>query len=190
MAPKKSAYLEICNLAAGSTLSRKKRLTTKAANATAKGEKRPVVGTYRGFEISALKSTWGSEGFRFAVKGSGDQEYLPDNMFYGFDESMSLSGWFQRLDNFLESGFEKIFANQKYIAEQDMVELATVQSALGQDFPQKAELALTRENYDAIMRELLRMQQDDKYVSTWEPKKTAEQAPSCEVINFQSRMVS
>jgi hypothetical protein len=41
---------------------------------------------------------------------------------------------------------------------------------LGQDFSQKDELTLTRENHDAVMRELRRMQDEPNYVSAWEPK--------------------
>ena len=53
---------------------------------------------------------------------------------------------------------------------QEKAELATVQEALGREFPQKAELALARENNSAVIRELQRMQDDASYVSTWTPK--------------------
>jgi hypothetical protein len=46
----------------------------------------------------------------------------------------------------------------------------TVQAALGQEFQQKDELTLTRENHAAVMRELKRMQDEPGYVSAWEPK--------------------
>ena len=45
----------------------------------------------------------------------------------------------------------------------------TVKAALGQEFPQKDELALVRENHSAVMRELKRMQDEPGYVSEWEP---------------------
>jgi DUF1680 family protein len=41
---------------------------------------------------------------------------------------------------------------------------------LRQEFQQKDELALTRENHAAVMRELKRMQDEPGYVSAWEPK--------------------
>ena len=50
-------------------------------------------------------------------------------------------------------------------------EFQTIDSALGKEFPQKAELELTRENHAAVIRELQRMQDDPEYVSEWEPKK-------------------
>ena len=49
-------------------------------------------------------------------------------------------------------------------------ELDTVKAALGQEFPQKDELALVRENHSAVMRELKRMQDEPGYVSEWRPK--------------------
>jgi hypothetical protein len=42
--------------------------------------------------------------------------------------------------------------------EREIAELATVHGALGQDFQQKDDLVLTRENHAAVMRELKRMQ--------------------------------
>jgi hypothetical protein len=40
-----------------------------------------------------------AEGFRFALKGDGDQESQSDNLIYSDDNKVSISGWFQRLDN-------------------------------------------------------------------------------------------
>ena len=55
-------------------------------------------------------------------------------------------------------------------ARRETAELKTVQAALGKEFPQKDELTLVRENHGAIIRELQRMQDEQGYVSTWEPK--------------------
>ena len=143
-----------------------------AVTSTQKGEKRALVGLYRGFEVYALRHLRVSdaEGYRFALKVCGDQEFQPDNLIYSFDDNISLSGWFQRLDNFLEKGLEQVFLNIKANIEREIAEMATVQAALGQDFSQKDELTLTRENHDAVMRELRRMQDEPNYVSAWEPK--------------------
>ena len=139
---------------------------------TAAKEKRALVGSYRGFEVYAMRHIpfSGIEGFRFTLKGNGEQEFMPDNLTYSFDDNISMSGWFQRLDNFLDTGLEKAFQTYKGNVEREIAELATVQGALGQGFPQKDELALTRDNHDAVMRELRRMQDEPDYVSTWEPK--------------------
>jgi len=62
--------------------------------------------------------------------------------------------------------------------EREIAEMATVQAALGQDFSQKDELTLTRENHDAVMRELRRMQDEPNYVSAWESKTALTVEPS------------
>jgi hypothetical protein len=135
-------------------------------------EKRALVGSYRGFDVYAMRHLRVSdaEGFRFTLNGCGEQEFQPENLIYSYDDNISISGWFQRLDNFLDKGLEQGYQIYKGNVEREISELATVQAALGQDFPQKAELTLTRENHDAVMRELRRMQDDPGYGSTWEPK--------------------
>ncbi len=139
---------------------------------TAGKEKRAHVGSYRGFEVHALRylRATEAEGFRFALKGAGEQEFLPDNLIYSFDDNISISGWFQRLDNFLDKGLEQSFQTYKGNVEREIAELATVRAALGQDFAQKDDLSLTRENHAAVIRELKRMQDEPAYVSAWEPK--------------------
>ena len=110
------------------------------------------------------------EGFRLGLRGAGEQEFQPENLIYSFEEKFSLSGMFQRLDNFLETGLEKSFNTQRISAEREIAEIDTVNAALGQEFPQKEELALTRDNHSAIIRELQRMQDDAGYVGEWMPK--------------------
>lgn len=136
---------------------------------------RPLLGTYRGFEVSMLRTSraQGGDGFRLALNGTGEQNFQPDNLVYGFDEKFSLSGMFQRLDNFLEKGLEQAFQTYQTSVRQEMAEMDTVKAALGQEFPQQGELALVRENYSAVMRELKRMQDEPGYVSEWEPKKVS-----------------
>ena len=112
----------------------------------------------------------GGDGFRLVLKGTGEQNFQPDNLVYGFDEKFSLSGMFQRLDNFFEKGLDTSYQNYQNSARQEMAEMDTVKAALGQEFPQQGELGLVRENYSAVMRELKRMQDEPGYVSEWEPK--------------------
>jgi N12 class adenine-specific DNA methylase len=136
-------------------------------------ENRALIGSYRGFEVYALRHLRsGAEGFRFALKGRGDQEFQPENLIYSYDDTVSISGWFQRMDNFLDKGLEQAFQTHKGKIEREIAELATVQAALGQDFAQKDELDLTRENHAAVMRELQRMQNEPGYISTWNPKES------------------
>ena len=120
----------------------------------------------------------GGEGFRFALQGTGGQEFQPDNLVYSFEEKFSLSGLFQRIDNFLAKGLDEAVEAQRENARRDTAELDTVRAALGKEFPQKNELALVRENHGAIIRELQRMQDDAGYVSAWELKTSLVEEPT------------
>ncbi len=131
-----------------------------------------LFGTYRGFKMTIIRSLGLSsyDGFRIILQGAGDQQFQPDNLRYSFDDKLSLSGLFQRVDNFLGKGLDEAVARQRENARQEIAEMETVKAALGKEFPQQEELALTRENHTAVMRELKRMQDDANYVSTWTPK--------------------
>ena len=122
---------------------------------------------YRSFdELITRHSAMGSgDGFCFIMKGAGNREFQPGNLIYSFEDKLSLSGLFQRMDNFLNIGLEKYIENQRQDAK-----LATVNLALGKEFPQKEELVLARENHAAVIRELQRMQEDSSYVSERKPK--------------------
>jgi hypothetical protein len=147
-------------VAGGRVLGEKDETAIKAAFVdgvkSAGKEKRTLIGSYRGFEVYALRHSRLSdaEGFRFALKGNGEREFQPDNLIYSYDDKVSISGWFQRMDNFLDKGLEQSFQTYRGNIEREIAELATVRAALGQDFSQKDELALTRENHAAVMREL------------------------------------
>ncbi len=88
----------------------------------------------------------------------------------GEGDKLSLSGLFQRVDNFLGKGLDESIEKQRERTRQERAERETVTAALGKAFPLQEELALTRENHNAVMRELQRMQDDPNYVSTWTPK--------------------
>ena len=128
-------------------------------------------GTYRGFDMLIARAPWGGrDGFRIILQGANDQQFQPDNLRYSFDDKLSLSGLFQRMDNWLAKGLDEIIEVQRENAKQERAELETVTAALGKEFPQQEELALARENHGAVIRELQRMQDDANYVSTWTPK--------------------
>ena len=153
--------------------------------------KKSLVGSYRGFEVYALRSmqTASGDGFRFALKGVGEQEFQPDNLIYDFaDDKISLSGFFQRLDNFLDKGLSQAFQTYQTNVRREIAEIDTVNAALGQEFPQKEELALVRENHGAVMRELQRMQNEPDYVSSWEPKTALAEEASAPRMAFAARM--
>ena len=143
-----------------------------------------LFGTYRGFKMTIVRSMGfaSQDGFRILLQGAGDQQFQPDNLRYSFDDKLSLSGLFQRVDNFLGKGLDEAINRQRENARQEIAEMETVKAALGKEFPQQDELALARENHTAVMRELKRMQDDANYVSTWTPKTSlaAEQPTTAE----------
>lgn len=129
-------------------------------------------GTYRGFKLTIARSMGfaSQDGFRIILQGADDQQFQPDNLRYSFEDKLSLSGLFQRVDNFLGKGLDEVINRRRENARLEIAERETVNAALGKEFPQREELALTRENHSAVMRELQRMQDDANYVSTWTPK--------------------
>ena len=139
----------------------------------------------RGFEVFVERSrrSGGRDGFQLSLLGAEDREFRPGNLFYDFEENLSLSGLFQRIDNFLAKGLDESITTQRENARQEKAELETVRAALGKEFPQQEELVLARENHNSVIRELQRMQDDASYVSTWTPKTslTDEQQTATEV---------
>lgn len=132
-----------------------------------------LFGRYRGFEVYINRVTsllGGDDGFRLTLKGADDQQFKPMNLIYSFNDKLSLAGMFQRMDNFLAKGFDEVIIAQREQASKEKAELATVNTALGKEFPQKAELELVRQNHSDVMRELQRMQNEPGYVSEWQPK--------------------
>lgn len=130
-------------------------------------------GSYRGFEVSVERAATrmsGKDGFQLSLRGAGEREFRPGNLFYDFEEKFSLAGLFQRMDNFLAKGLDEAVETHRENARQERAELETVNAALGKEFPQQEELALARENHNAVIRELQRMQDDSSYVSIWTPK--------------------
>lgn len=132
-----------------------------------------LFGSWRGFAMHIVRHAQpfgGKDGFRSVVSGPGEQEFRPDNLIYTFDDKLSLSGLFLRMGNFPGKGLDESMEKFREKCRQEKAEPATVQDALGKEFPQKAELALARENNSAVIRELQRMQDDAGYVSQWTPK--------------------
>lgn len=132
-----------------------------------------LFGSYRGFEVSVERAATrmsGKDGFQLSLRGAGEREFRPGNLFYDFEEKFSLAGLFQRMDNFLAKGLDEAVETHRKNARQERAELETVNAALGKEFPHQEELALARENHSAVIRELQRMQDDSSYVSTWTPK--------------------
>ena len=97
-----------------------------------------LFGSYRGFSMHIVRHTHplgGKDGFRIVVSSSaGSREFMPDNLVYTFDDRLSLSGLFQRMDNFLGKGLEEGMEKFREKCRQENAELETVREALGREF--------------------------------------------------------
>ena len=70
------------------------------------------------------------------MTGTDGQEFKPDNLVYLFDDKLSLSGLFQRMDNFLAKGFDEAMKKFRETCRHEKAELETTREALGREFPQ------------------------------------------------------
>lgn len=105
----------------------KKAIIDGVKAVTREPRKSSLLGTYRGFEVYVQRTalTPSGDGFRFALKGAGEQEVQPNNLIYEFDEKISLSGFFQRTDNFLEKGLDEAFQNLRDSLKREIAEIGT-----------------------------------------------------------------
>lgn len=118
---------------------------------------------YRGFSIEV-------EGIRehveFTIKG--ERQYRPDNLRYDKEDKFSVTGFLQRLDNFMDDFEQRVVStNQK--RDNEVAERVKALADLGRPFPQMRELELVRKNLGDVMTELRKMQDNAGYVSTWTP---------------------
>lgn len=132
--------------------------------------KEHLLGTYRGFQISASQRSGDNKKFHFVLKGANERSFHSDTLTYTFGDPFSLSGFFQRIDNVLDKGLDQYFKKSQDTYEQEITELKRVMVSINQEFPQVAELALVRDNHNAVLRELTRMQSEPDYISDWQPK--------------------
>ena len=132
------------------------------------------IATYRGFAFGVVQQKLSSNKFQFYLKGANDTPIYPRNMEYEYGEKLSISGFFQRMDNVLDKTLPQLFEDEKAQYQREKDEIRSVKEQLGQDFPQRRELDLVRENHGAVMRELKRMQDEPGYVSEWMPKKLSD----------------
>ena len=132
------------------------------------------IATYRGFDFGVVQQKLSSNKFQFYLKGANDTPIYPRNMEYEYGEKLSISGFFQRMDNVLDKTLPQLFEDEKAQYQREKDEIRSVKEQLGQDFPQRRELDLVRENHGAVMRELKLMQDKPGYVSEWTPRKLSD----------------
>lgn len=83
-----------------------------------------LFGSYRGFEVFVERSrrAGAKDGFQLSLLGAEEREFRPGNLFYDFEENLSLSGLFQRIDNFLAKGLDESITTQRENARQEKAE--------------------------------------------------------------------
>lgn len=129
------------------------------------------VGKYRGFE---LEVTARRGVVQFVVKGHYTAQ--PDNLSYRKEDHFSVSGFLQRLDNYM-AHFEGREASAELARKNELTELAKAQAELGKVFPQQQKLEMLRRDVADVMIELKKMQNDANYVSTWRPASQGGERP-------------
>ncbi|CAG9260920.1 Helicase domain protein [Burkholderia diffusa] len=121
------------------------------------------VGRYRGFEVRVYAR---NNEIQFTLKGS--DTYEPENLSYQADGRFSITGFVNRIDNFL-SRFEEWRSDAERTREKEQQEYEKALAEKGKPFPQQARLDALRHDVRDVMTELKLMQADDTYVSTWAP---------------------
>ncbi len=128
-------------------------------------------GKYRGFDVTTRYSTTnGKDGYRFFLQNEQGTEFTSSTLGYAHDDKISISGFFQRLDNFLEKEFDNRLTQATNLHAREKAELPSAEQALDKPFAQADDLKLVRENHSAVMKELKLTQEINGYVSEWKPK--------------------
>lgn len=126
------------------------------------------VGVYKGFSITChCSSLSGEPVIVFAL--FGEQKHTSPNLVYDKNDNFSTSGFFQRVDNILNSFQGKLIAEEEKLKE-DLASRERTKIELLKKFPQASLLDDLRKDYAEVMVELKRKQADDKYFSEWSPR--------------------
>ncbi len=122
-----------------------------------------AVGEYRGFKVNVhcVRNE-----IMFSLKG--EHEYQPNNLAYKKDDKFSVSGFLQRLDNYVDS-FERQISDVHAKLARDQAELEKAKEQLSRPFKDMSKLERLRKDNSEILIELKKMQKDESYVSTWKP---------------------
>lgn len=146
----------------------RKELLNEIGNALKMAERTvnvPVrIGNYRGFGVS-VKRTATQRQFILAGKAGS---YLPDTLSYGLQDSFSITGFLQRIDNFM-SKFENFIKDSEIQKEKAAAELIVAKENLGKPFPQELLLKTLRQDNIEVIRELTLTRKNPKYKSAWQP---------------------
>ncbi|MFH2790792.1 SNF2-related protein [Enterobacter hormaechei] len=133
------------------------------------------VGVYRGLKLS-VRAGSNAKGLytHFVIERADGQKLSIDGMEvrYSAGDSFSPTGLFVRLDNLLS---DSVNSESRCVANIERLkkDLDVAKEAISGDYPQKAYLDALRQDSIEVMAELKRMQDDEDYISTWQPSSAA-----------------
>ncbi|ACT52108.1 N-6 DNA methylase (plasmid) [Methylovorus glucosotrophus SIP3-4] len=153
---KKQALAEILN-----------HMKTALQHKQPKGTQHPTVhpvGQYRGFDISVYAT---GEKLQFVI--DGEDSYEPHNLEYHKEDEFSLTGFVTRINKNLDVFEERIHLARERL-NHDLAELQKALAEHGKAFPQMEKLEILRQDNGDVLAELKKLQADDAYISTWQPR--------------------
>ena len=133
------------------------------------------VGVYRGLKLS-VRAGSNAKGLytHFVIERADGQKLSIEGMEirYSAGDSFSPTGLFVRLDNLLS---DSVNSESRCVANIERLkkDLDVAKEAISGDYPQKAYLDALRQDSIEVMAELKRMQDDEEYISTWQPSSAA-----------------
>lgn len=152
------------NALLGEVMSTMKTALKNKQKVEAKNPQTFSVGKYRGFDIGVYAV---SDSLQFVIKG--EETYYPRNLQYYKDDEFSLSGFTNRINNYLSVFEERIKDNQVSLVNNlDELNKAIIEQS--KPFLQLKKLEMLRQDCGDVLAELKKVQNDDTYISTWKPR--------------------
>lgn len=152
--------------------SHRQQLANELLSAIKKADLNPTqvfpIGKYRGFDIS-LQSKSGQRLFRVSGVDTGKSFYQPSNLTYTYQDNFSITGFVQKLDNFMNK-FEDFITHAKLKNEKALQEYKIGKENLGKSFNREPLLKALRQDHIEVLRELNLTRKNPKYKSKWKPR--------------------
>ncbi|MDR1397141.1 MAG: hypothetical protein LBJ14_05365 [Desulfarculales bacterium] len=141
------------------------------------------LGTYRGFDISVKA---GQDFLNVGISGAGGHSF-PATLMYGQKQEVNVSGFFQRIDNWMAK-FASFIDDAKADHDKEIQELERIKPKMGESFPQMELLNALRQDNREVMAELKLMQKNSDYISGWQPQSIGKEEKQARVIKKELSM--
>ena len=141
-------------------------IKTAQSLATSNGQLHSKVnlGTYRGFKISVR---FNSNAIEFGITGQEGTSY-PTNLKYDRENPLNATGFFVRVDNYIDSFSEKLIIEKERNID-NIKKLNGLRNEIGKPFDEIELLTALREDNINVIKELRKMQKEKDYISKWTP---------------------